>query len=116
MPLISDDGPTGVVVTGAPRHASAYALLVHTFDREQRTTVRTQGYEGSIGNLTKMLRYGKFVEIAGHRRPTEIVVDTIRGPTTTITLTWQEARDAPASLFDPTTLARPSPLAQEAKD
>lgn len=112
MPLISDDGPAGVVVTAAPAHASAYVLIVHTIDAASRAIARTQLYQNSIGNLTRIVRNGAWTEVGGHRRPGEIALENVRkGFTTRLTLDWHETPDAPAALFEPGGLTKPSALA-----
>lgn len=111
-PLVSDDGPAGVVVTAAPGHASAYVLLVHTIDPDRRVIPKTQAYQESIGNLTRILRRTDFTDVGGHFRPGELALESLRkGTTTRLTLRWQPMQDAPASLFDPSALAKPSGLA-----
>lgn len=110
FPQISDDGPTGVVVTSAPAGPSNYALLVYTIDREKRAIVKTQYYTGTVGNLGK-LRRDTLVRIGEGWRPSEITVDAFQPPSTTrLTLAWRAAPDVPASLFEPGGLERPSGL------
>jgi hypothetical protein len=110
-PQVSDDGPSGVVVTAAPAPGSTYALLVHTIDRERSTIVRTLYYRDLINNLTKTRRDGAFTRVAGSWRPGEITVESVRQATRTrLTLAWRDAADAPASLFEPAGLERPSGL------
>jgi len=111
VPLVSDDTPAELVVSGAPADPSAYALLVFTIDRERRAIVRTLYYSGLVGNLTKVRRDGGFVQVGGHWRPGEITVESPRqGTTTRLTLAWREMPDAPPALFEPTGLRRPSGL------
>lgn len=110
-PQISDDTGAEVVVNGAPAGASKYALLVYTIDRERRTVRKTQYYEGSIGNLTKMRRDLEPVDVDGHWRPGEIRVERLGAATSTrLRLTWRAAPDAPPALFEPAGLTRPSGL------
>jgi len=111
VPQISDDGPLGVVVTGAPSRPSPYALLVFTLATDPPAVVKTQYYEQSIGNLTKLRRDGGFVDVAGKRRPTAITVDHVKkGSKTTLALAWRPMPDAPAALFEPAALTKPSDL------
>jgi hypothetical protein len=111
VPQISDDGPGGLVVTGAPATPAPYVLLVYTIDRERRTIPRTQYYRGSIGNLARMRRNEGFTEVDGHWRPTEVVFDDLVEKTTTrLSLAWRPAPEAPAVLFEPAGLERPSGL------
>jgi hypothetical protein len=110
-PQVSDDGPAGVVVTSAPAGPSAYALIVHTIDRTRHAIVRTLYYRDLINNLSKTRRDTGFVTAAGGSRPGEVTVETVRqASSTTLTLTWREAPDAPARLFEPAGVAQPSGL------
>ena len=111
LPQISDEGTTEVVVTAAPSHPSSYVLIVHTIDPAQRLIVKTQYYRDWVGNLVKMRRATDMVEVGGHRRPGTITLENFRrGTTTRLALTWRAAPDAPAALFEPGGLSRPSGL------
>jgi len=111
LPQISDEGPAGVVVTAAPAGPSPYALLVDTIDPERRTIVRTLYYRDFVNNLSKTRRDGGFVRIAGGLRPGTIEVESVRQATRTrLALSWQDAPDAPAELFEPGGLEKPSGL------
>jgi hypothetical protein len=115
VPQISDEGPERVVVTGAPASASAYALLVHTIDREHDAIVKTQYYRDSISNLVKIRRDSGFTRVGSRWRPGEIQVDSLRdGRRATVRLAWREAPDTPPSLFEPRGLDTPSGLAPPA--
>jgi hypothetical protein len=99
-PQVSDEGPTGTVVTGAPAHASTRALLVLTIDPEADTVTRTKYYEGSISNLIGIRRDETFADVGGHRRPTQVVLErTATGMTTTATITWQPVPDTSHEIF-----------------
>ena len=112
VPQISDDGPAGLVVTAAPSRPSAYALLVDTIDRGRHVIVRTLYYEDLINNLTKTRHDGGWTQVAGGWRPGEMTVESVRrGTRTHLTLTWHDAPDAPAALFEPAGLEKPSGLA-----
>jgi len=112
VPQVSDEGPTGMVVTGAPTPPTAYALLVHTMDPEKAVIVKTKYYRESVSNLVKMSRDDDFIEVAGRWRPGTFVMETFRPDTrtTTLTLAWREAPDAPAAVFTPAGLRAPSPI------
>jgi hypothetical protein len=111
LPQISDQGPTGTVVTAAPSGPSAYVLLVHTIAPDTHVIVRTQYYRELVGNLAKMRRDTSLVDVAGHQRPREIAVESFRrGTTTRLTLAWRPFPDAPAALFTEEGLTRPSGL------
>jgi hypothetical protein len=111
MPQISDQGPAGTVVSAAPLGASAYVLFVHSIAPSDATIVRTQYHRDVIGNLVKMRRNASFVEVGGHRRPQEVTIEHFRrGTTTRLRLAWREFPDAPAALFTPDGLAKPSGL------
>lgn len=110
-PQISDEGPTEIVLTAEPVPPSAYALVVHTVDPATARIVKTLYFQGSVGNLTKLRRDTGFSTVAGSERPTEIRVEALRqGVTTRLALRWREAPDAPAALFEPAGLERPSGL------
>jgi hypothetical protein len=113
VPQVSDEGPTGVVVTGAPRPPSAYALLVRTIDPDRAVIVRTKYYQESVTNLVKMSTNEGFVEVGGRWRPGTTAVERFRPDTrsTTVTFRWREAPDAPAAAFTPAGLRAPSPIA-----
>ena len=111
VPQISDDGPAGLVVTAAPSGPSAYALLVHTIDRDRHAIVRTLYYRDLINNLSKTRRAAGWTQVAGSWRPGEITVENVRQATRThLVLAWHEAPDAPASLFEPAGLEKASGL------
>lgn len=110
-PQISDDGPAGVVVIGAPSGASPHALLAFTIDRARRAIVRTQYYRETLNNLARLRRDTAWTELAGRPRPGQVSVENLRnGTRTQLTLTWRDAPDAPAVLFSPAGLRRPSGL------
>ena len=112
MPLVSDDGPAGTVVTAAPARASAYVLIVSTIDSAEHVVKRVQLYQDSIGNLTRIVRNGEWADVDGHKRPGEITLENVRkGITTKLTLAWRAMPDAPPALFAPDALAKPSGLA-----
>lgn len=115
-PMISDDGPTGVVVTSAPTAPSAYALVVHTIAREHHTIVKTLYYQNSVSNLAKIRRDAAFVQVGGDWRPGEIRVDDVRqGTTARLVLTWRDAPDMPEALFEAASLEKPSRLSWPAR-
>lgn len=112
IPQVSDEGPTGVVVTGAPTPPTAYALLVHTIDPERGVLEKTKYYRESATNLVKMGRNDGFTEVGGRWRPGTIVVERVRpeSRTTTLALAWKEAPDAPPAVFTAAGLRAPSPI------
>ena len=110
-PLVSDDSPAGVVVTGAPAYGSAYALLVYTIDRGRHAVVRTQYYRDTTSNLVKVRRDGALVHVDGHWRPGEVTVEDLPGSTSTqLRLTWRAVPDTPHSVFTPAGMRAPSPI------
>lgn len=110
-PQISDVGPNEVVVTGEPAGASAYALLVYTIDPALDRIVKTLYYQGSVNTLAKMRRDSAFTRVGEVPYPGEIRVEEMRTTTTTrLQLVWREAPEAPAALFEPAGLEKPSGL------
>jgi hypothetical protein len=111
IPQVSDEGPTGMVVTGSPAPPTAYVLLVHTMDPEKAVIVKTKYYRDSVTNLVKMSRDDDFIEVGGRWRPGTFSMEAFRPDTrtTTLTLAWREAQDAPAAVFTPAGCA-PSPM------
>jgi hypothetical protein len=111
VPQVSDEGPTGTVVTGAPVYPSARALIVFTLDPAAGVATRTKYFERSISDLAAFRRDETFADIAGHERPTRIVVDRSRDDTSTrLDLTWAPAPDLDRGLFAPRGLRAPSPI------
>jgi hypothetical protein len=109
FPQISDDGPAGVVVMGAPAERSSYALLVYTIDRGRRAIVKTQYYKDDVSTLAKIRRDTTFVQVGRHWRPGEVVVESMRsGAQTRIAFSWKEVPDAPPAIFEAAGLERPS--------
>src|SRR5262245_59164838 len=56
LPQISDEQPTGIVLTGAPTPPSTRALLVLTIEPGSFAVTRTKYYEGSISDLAAYRR------------------------------------------------------------
>jgi hypothetical protein len=110
-PQISDDGPNEVVVTAEPVAPSPYALLVFTVEPATDRIVKTLYYQGSVNTLAKMRRDAAFTRAGDAPYPGEIRVEDMRTATTSrFQLAWREAPDAPAALFEPAGLERPSGL------
>ena len=110
-PQISDLGPGEVVVSAEPLPPSTYALVVYTIDPANDRIVKTLYYQGSVNALAKMRRDSAFTPIAGASYPAEVRVEDMRTTATTwFKLAWREAADAPASLFEPAGLEKPSGL------
>jgi hypothetical protein len=110
VPQISDEGPTGVVIMGAPTRPSAYALLVHTIDPDRGTIEKTQYYQGSINNLAKIRRDRSFVRVGGGWRPGEVEMTRIgEDKSARLTLAWREMPEVPPALFEPAGLEGPPP-------
>ena len=111
VPQVSDEGPTGTVLTGAPSGRSARALLVLTIDPASGALLRTKIYERSVSDLAAFRRDEEFVDVTGRARPTRVAIDRTRERTTTrATLTWRPAPDLPRSLWTPAGLRAPSPI------
>jgi hypothetical protein len=112
VPQVSDQGPTGTVVTGAPAFPSARVLVVLTIDPETGAVTRAKYYEKSISDLAAFRRNEELVDVGGHRRPTRITVDRQReGATTRLDLAWRAAPETPRTLFGLAGLRGASPIA-----
>jgi hypothetical protein len=111
LPQVSDEGPTGTVVTGAPTFPSARVLIVLTIDPDAAVVTRAKYYEKSISDLAAFRRDEEFTDVDGHRRPTRIALDrSADASTTRLELTWRLAPETPAALFTPRGLRAPSPI------
>ena len=111
IPQISDVGPNEVVVTAEPVAPSPYALLVYTIDPTTDRIVKTLYYQGSVNTLAKMRRDSAFTRVGDAPYPGELRVEDMRTATTSrFQLTWREVPDAPATLFEPAGLEKPSGL------
>ncbi len=111
IPQVSDEGPTGIVVTGAPGMPSARALIVLTIDPNDHTIVRTKYYERSISNLAAFGRNEDFQSVDGHQRPGRMTVEgTLDRTTTRLDFTWRPAPDTPRAVFTPAGLLAASTI------
>jgi hypothetical protein len=111
VPQVSDEGPTGTVVTGAPAYPSMRALIVFTVDPADAVSVRTKYFERSISDLAAFRRDETFADVGGHQRVTRIVVDRPRDDTSTrLDLTWRTAPETDRGLFGPRGLRAASPI------
>jgi len=112
VPQVSDEGPTGTVVTGAPAFASARVLVVLTIDPEAAVVTRTKYYEKSVSDLAAFRRDEDFADVGGHARPTRITVDRTGDETSTrLELAWRPAPETPHATFTLRGLLGPSPIA-----
>jgi hypothetical protein len=110
-PQISDVGPNEVVVSAEPVAPSPYALVVYTIDPATDRIVKTLYYQGSVNTLAKMRRDSAFTRVGDAPYPGELRIEDMRTATTSrFQLTWREAPDAPATLFEPAGLEKPSGL------
>jgi hypothetical protein len=111
VPQVSDEGPTGTVVTGAPAFPSTRALIVLTIMPDERIVTRAKLYEKSISDLASFWRNEEFADVGGRPRPVRIVVDRLKeGTTTRLALAWRLAPEAARALFTPAGLRAPSPI------
>jgi hypothetical protein len=101
MAQIVSDEKQKVLVSGAPAETSPWVLIVHLFDRDKRSSIRTQYYERMINNMVRMRRHGELVRIGNVWRPRQLEVEDYRvGASTTVELEWQSSPTLPAGLFD----------------
>jgi hypothetical protein len=109
MPQIVSDEKQTLLVSGAPAETSPWVLMVHLFDRDKRSSIRTQYYERMINNMVRMRRDGELVRIGTVWRPRRLEVEDYRvGASTTVELEWQSSPTLPAGLFDGAAGAVPS--------
>jgi hypothetical protein len=111
VPQVSDEGPTGTVVTGAPAFPSARALVVFTVDPATAVVTRAKYFEKSISDLATFRRDETFATVNGHERPTRIVVDRTRDDTSTqLDLVWRTASDTDRAMVTLGGLRGPSSI------
>ncbi len=112
VPQVSDEGPTGTVLTGAPAFPSARVLIVLTIMPDRAIVSRAKLYEKSISDLASFVRNDDFVDVAGHARQTHVTVERSRdGLTTRLELAWRPAPETPPAVFTPAALRAKSPIA-----
>ena len=96
-----------------PRGPSPYVLLGYTIDNDRPVITAVKFYRWEISNLTKMVHVREWVQVAGHWRPRVLTLQDLGpgGDTTTVTFTWHEQPDLPASAFTPGGLRTAIPAA-----
>lgn len=108
-PTIVDRDAGEMTVSLAPT-PSQYTLQVITFDSAKKVSLVVKSYKDTVSNLVKMQRSRSLTSAGGTWLPTEVTMENFPMRTTsTMTLRWQPAEDAPA-LFDPAGLGKPSSL------
>ena len=111
VPQMSDQGPTGTVLTGAPNFPSARALIVLTVDPDDHVLTRAKYYEKSISDLAAFRRDEEFTRIDDRARPTRITVERSRdGTSTQLDLAWRAAPETAREIFTPRGLRGASPI------
>jgi hypothetical protein len=111
VPQVSDQGPTGTVLTGAPNFPSTRALIVLTIDPDDDVLTRAKYYETSISDLAAFRRDEEFTRIDDHARPTRITVERSRdGTSTQLDLAWRAAPETAREVFTPRGLRGASPI------
>jgi hypothetical protein len=112
VPQMSDQGPTGAVLTGAPAFPSTRALIVLTIDPDDHVLTRAKYYEKSISDLAAFRRDEEFTRLDDRARPTRITVERSRdGTSTKLELAWRGAPETARDVFTPRGLRGPSPIA-----
>jgi hypothetical protein len=110
VPLISDEGPLGVVVTGEPRPPSPYVLLVYTIDSKRSVVSGAKYYRWEINNLVQMTRVREWEMVGTSPRPKVVDVQEIAsGKTSTLSFVWRLRPDLAPALFRPSGLGIPLP-------
>ena len=111
VPQMSDQGPTGTVLTGAPGFPSTRALIVLTIDPDDHVLTRGKYFEKSISDLAAFRRDEEFTRIDDRARPTRITVDRARdGTSTLLDLAWRAAPETSRETFTPRGLRGASPI------
>jgi len=111
VPQMSDQGPTGSVLTGAPAFPSTRVLIVLTIDPDDNVLTRGKYYEKSISDLAAFRRDEEFTRIDDRARPTRITVDRGRdGTSTRLDLAWRAAPETSREIFTPRGLRGASPI------
>jgi hypothetical protein len=111
VPQVSDEGPTGTVVTGAPAFPSTRVLIVLTILPYDGVVSRVKFFEKSISDLASFWRNEEFADVGGRPRPVRIAVDRMReGATTRLQLAWRPAPETAPALFTPAGLRAKSPI------
>jgi hypothetical protein len=112
VPQMSDQGPTGAVLTGAPNFPSARVLIVLTVDPDDHVLTRAKYYEKSISDLAAFRRDEEFTRLDDRARPTRITVERSRdGTSTQLDLAWRAAPETAREIFTPRGLRGASPIA-----
>jgi hypothetical protein len=101
-PQISDEGPDGVVVTGAPAGPSPWVLVVRTIDPERHVVTKTQYYRDRVNNMVAIRRDDGFTQFEDHWRPGTGTIDHLDGqPPTRLTFTFLAGGDVARTSFRP---------------
>jgi hypothetical protein len=110
VPLISDEGPVGVIVTGEPRPPSPYVLLVYTIDSKRSVVSAAKYYRWEINNLVQMTRVREWDTVGTRPRAKVVDVQEIAsGRTSTLIFAWRLRPDLAPALFRPSGLGIPLP-------
>lgn len=111
VPLISDEGPGGIVVAGEPLGPSPYVLLGYTIAYDRPVITAVKFYRWEVSNLTKMVHVHEWVQVGGDWRPRTVTLQDLGpgGDATTVTFTWHEQPDLPESAFMPNGLQTEMP-------
>jgi hypothetical protein len=111
IPQMSDQGPTGTVLTGAPNFPSTRVLIVLTVDADDHVPTRAKYYEKSISDLAAFRRDEEFTRVDDRPRATRITVERSQdGTSTRLDLAWRAAPEAPREVFTPRGLRGASPI------
>jgi hypothetical protein len=111
VPQMSDQGPTGAVLTGAPNFPSPRALIVLTIDPDDHVLTRAKYFEKSISDLAAFRRDEEFSRLDDRARPTRISVERSNdGTSTKLELTWRAAPETGRDVFTPRGLRGASPV------
>lgn len=111
-PRILDENLDEIQVGVYPILERPYIYRVYTIDKKRNIAVKIQYFAGQLNNLVKVRLDSGHVLVYGKWLPGTISIkDFSQASETTLTLAWSVEEDlAEREIFQPQSLARPSPL------
>jgi len=110
-PRILDENLDEIQVGVYPILEGPYVYRVYTIDKKRNVAVKIQYFAGQLNNLAKVRLDSGHVRVYGKWLPGTISVeDFSQASQTTLTLVWGVEEGLEREIFEPQSLARPSPL------